>query len=72
MSQGLVPFLYCDLHLSLLWFFSSSSPVASLGGGDGPPRVTPSNGVTPELNFLCLNLQGIVDKRRQTGRKGAR
>ena len=43
--------------------------VASLGCG--PPRLTPSRGVTPEGKNLWANLQRIVEKRGRTGKKGA-
>ena len=38
-------------------------------GGGGPPRVTPSRGVTPEGKKLWANLQRIVEKRGRTGKK---
>ena len=46
---------------------SSVYTVVSLGGS---PRVTPSRGVTPERKFfLWANLQRIVEKRGQIGKK---
>ena len=52
-------------HASDYFFYS----VASLEGG-GPPRVTPSRGVTLEGKNLWANSQRIVDKRGRTGKKG--
>jgi len=41
--------------------------ISVLGGGGGPPRVTPSRGVTPEGKiFWWENLQRIVEKRGRT------
>ena len=46
---------------------SATTAVASLGEGRGagPPRVTPSRGdARPKINFLWLNLERTLDKRR--------
>ena len=53
----------------MCWYTGLGLPVASLVGG-GPPRVTPSRGVTPEGKKLWANLQRIVEKRGRTGKKG--
>ena len=66
---------HSDNILKLLRSICTSAYLALYSGvtrrGGGPPRVTPSRGVTPEGKNLWANLQRIVEKRGpRTGKKG--
>jgi len=45
--------------------------VSLAAGGSGPPRVTPSRGVTPKGKKMWLNLTRKAEKRGRTGKQGA-